>query len=118
MKFVYTGVGLAASATQRVQKAINNALEVGKDAEEEGKKVVDDLISDTQAKGTEIQERIKGSVNGTFSRINKLASNNDYDALKEKVEELEGQLETTAKKTTTRAKRTVKKVVKKVASEE
>ena len=47
-KFLYTGVGMVTSTIEKVQSKINELVDEGKLTENEGRKVVDDLLDDSK----------------------------------------------------------------------
>lgn len=108
-KVLYTGVGLVTVATEKVQSTVKDLVENGKLSEEEGKKVVDDLITDLDSKKEEFEGRVSGIVNKIVNSVD-LPSRSDFSTLKARIKELEAQLETneTAK--------SVKKVVRKAVA--
>ena len=96
-KFLYTGVGMVSHNAELLQKNIKVLIEKGKLSEEEGRKVVDDLIDDTNNKREEFEERLKGLVDGLLNRLD-LPSREEINSLKSRIAELEAEL--AASKTT------------------
>ncbi len=110
-KVIYTGVGIASAANERVQNHINEWVEKGKISEEEGKKVVDDLLSDTDAKKDEVENKVKDYVDAFLAKFD-FPTRKEVKELQVKVNALEAKLEATSKpapKTTTRKRATTKK---------
>lgn len=109
-KALYTGVGLVTIATEKVQDTVKGLVDNGKLSEEEGKKVVDDLISDLEAKREDFEGRVNSLVNKIVNTVD-LPSRSDFSTLKNRIKELEAQLE--EKETTASVKKVVKKAVAK-----
>jgi len=109
-KALYTGVGFVTIATEKVQDTITNLVENGKLSEEEGKKIVDDLMSDLESKKEGFESRVNGLVNKIVNTVD-LPSRTDFSTLKSRIKELESQLENS--ETTTSVKKVVKKAVAK-----
>ncbi|MBI1194105.1 MAG: hypothetical protein GC205_13180 [Bacteroidetes bacterium] len=85
---VYTGVGFAATATEKVQKTIDELVEKGKMPADEGRKVVDDFVKNNEDRREEWEERFKSSVKSIVDRFD-MPSKKDYEALTKRVEKLE-----------------------------
>lgn len=109
-KALYTSVGLVTIATEKVQETVSTLVDNGKLSEEEGKKVVDDLISDLDSKKEEFEGRVNSLVNKIVNTVD-LPSRSDFTTLKARIKELEAQLE--SKETTASVKKVVKKAVAK-----
>lgn len=109
-KALYTGVGLVTIATEKVQDTITNLVDNGKLSEEEGKKIVDDLISDLDSKKEEFEGRVSNLMNKVVDTVN-LPSRSDFASLKSRIKELESQLDNS--ETTASVKKVVKKAVAK-----
>ncbi len=109
-KALYTGVGFVTIATEKVQDTVSNLVDNGKLSEEEGKKIVDDLISDIESKKEDFEGKVNSLVNKIVNTID-LPSRNDFSTLKARIKELEAQL--ADDETTTSVKKVVKKAVAK-----
>ena len=90
-KFLYTGVGLVASTAEKVQTNINGTVEKQKSTENEGEKVVSDLMKDTEAKYNEMEERLRSTLDSALARFN-LPNKEEFNALKSRIAELETEL--------------------------
>ncbi len=104
-KLMYTGVGLVTTTTEKVQELVDELVEKGKLSNDEGKKVVDDLVTDTKTKRGEFEDRFRKGVEDVLSKFS-LPSAAEIKALTERIEALEAQLakkpaakRTSAKKT-------------------
>lgn len=107
-KFLYTGVGLVSHNAELLQKNLNELIEKGKLTEEEGRKVVDDLVDDTNHKKEEFEDRLRGMVDSILKKVD-LPSREELSSLKSRIAELEEELAATRakdeNKTTTTAKK-------------
>jgi polyhydroxyalkanoate synthesis regulator phasin len=96
---LYAGVGIASTATEKLEKEINNLVEKGKTSDSEAKKVVDEFISKT--------EKTYGEFETKFNEIVEkfgYAKTSEVTELKKRLEELEGKTKTTTTtKTTSKA---------------
>lgn len=90
-KFLYTGVGLVASTAEKVQSNINETVEKQKVNESEGEKVVTDLVKDTETKFSEMEERLRSTLDSALARFN-LPNKEEMSALKTRIAELEAEL--------------------------
>ena len=87
-KFLYTGVGIVASATERLQTVVDNLVEHGKMSEEEGKKVVDDVVDNTERKKDEYENRFRKLIDSAMSKI-QLPKADAYEKLEKRIRSLE-----------------------------
>jgi polyhydroxyalkanoate synthesis regulator phasin len=69
-KVLYTGVGLVASTTERLQHAVDDIVEKSKLSEEEGKKVVDDVVKNAETQRPLLENRFRDFVGTTLERFN------------------------------------------------
>jgi len=97
-KFVYTGVGLVSLTAEKLENSINSLVAENKISTEEGKKIVEDLMSKTEAKKDEFEAKLKEVTEGVVAKFDFLKKH-DYDALVQRVEALEAEV---AKKKTTK----------------
>ncbi len=109
-KALYTGVGLVTVASDKVQDTVKTLVDNGKMSEEEGKKVVDEFMTDLDSKREEFEGRINKIVNKIVNTVD-LPSRSDFSTLKSRIKELESQLE--SNETTQSVKKVVKKAVAK-----
>lgn len=90
-KFIYTSVGLVSHNAELLQKNVNDLIKKGKITEEEGRKVVDDLIDDTNGKKEEFEDKFKGLVSSVLKKLD-LPSREEMKGLKTRIAELEEEL--------------------------
>ena len=110
-KFLYTGVGLVASTAEKVQSNVNETVERQKVAENEGEKVVTDLVKDTEAKFNEMEERLRSTLDSALARFN-MPNKEEMNSLKARIAELEAEL--AKKEVTVVEAKTAKEVVEEV----
>ena len=65
-RVIYTGVGFVASTTERLQNVVDDLVEMGKLSEEEGKKVVDDVIKNTESHKGQYENRFKSLIDNAM----------------------------------------------------
>ena len=116
--FIYAGVGLATTTTEKAKETINDLVEKGKISDTEGKKIMDDFFKSTENTKDEFETKWK-KLNDTLTSKFDFISNKESDevkVLKSRIADLEEKLAANAKKVT--AKKTVKKepTTKKVAT--
>ncbi len=87
-KVLYTGVGLVASATEKVQQQVNDLVENDKISKDEGKKIVESFVKSTEEKKSELETRLNEMVEGIINKLD-LVRKSDIDDLIKKVERLE-----------------------------
>ncbi len=87
-KVLYTGVGIVAATTERLQSSIDELVEKGKLSEEEGKKVVDDVVKNAETQRPNIEGRFKKIVDAAFEKMN-LPQNDAFAKLEKRIKSLE-----------------------------
>ena len=86
-RLLYAGVGIAAEATEKIQKEVDKLVERGKVSDSEGKKIVDDFFAKTADKRDEFEGRFKEVVEKFgYSKSEEVAE------LRKRVEDLETKL--------------------------
>jgi len=114
-KVIYTGVGIASAANERVQASINEWVEKGKISEEEGKKVVDDLLTDTDSKKEEVESKVRDYVETFLAKFD-FPTRNEVKSLQEKLNALEAKLDASIETTTAQAEAKVTKAAPKTTT--
>lgn len=89
--FLYAGVGLAAMTTEKIQATVDELVEKGKISDSEGKKIVEDFLSNTESKSSEFEEKLRNISEEVISKFD-FMKNKEVDELKARVEELEAKL--------------------------
>jgi len=102
-KFIYTGVGLVAHTAEKIQQSVNKLIEENKISADEGKKIVDDFVKNTQTKKEEFEGQLK-------SITEKVVKGFNY-ARKEEIEELKGRIEALEKELKKNNSKTKKETV-------
>lgn len=100
-KFVYTGVGIVSETAEKVQHSIDELIEKGKISEDEGKKVVENVMADTKQKREDFEGKLKGMVDKMLAQFD-FPTRTEVESLNAKIAELEAKLATPVKKATTR----------------
>lgn len=86
-KLLYAGVGLAAEASEKFEKSINELVDKGKLNETEAKKNIDEFFSKT----AERRKEFEGKFNEFVEKYG-YSKNSDVQELRKRVEELESKL--------------------------
>ncbi len=98
-KFIYTGVGFVAHTAEKIQQSVEKLIKENKISAEEGKKIVDDFVKNTQTKKDEFESHLKAVV----SKFN-YAKEEELKALSKRVDVLEKELKKLSKPKTTKKK--------------
>ena len=85
---LYAGVGYAAKTSERVQKNVDDLVKKGKINEREGKKIVDHVVTNAEAKRKELETKL----NKVVDKYGK-AGINQIQSLTKKIQKLETELE-------------------------
>ncbi len=68
-KFINTGVGLFSQGNKAMQAAIEKLVKESKLSEQEGKKIVDDLLKNSEAKRADLEKQFKGLTDDLRTRV-------------------------------------------------
>ncbi len=90
-KFLYSGVGMVTATVEKVQSTVNKLVEEGKISENEGKKVIDDLLEDIDNKKDEYEGKARGLMENILAKFD-YPTRKEVAALEDKIAELEAQL--------------------------
>lgn len=90
-KTLLTGVGVAALTKEKMEEVAKDFVTKGKMSEEEGRALVEDLVSRSEESRMELQQQIESKVAAILEKMD-LAKKSDLDALRVKVERLEAAL--------------------------
>ncbi len=90
-KVLYTGIGIFASTTEKLQKAIDDLVQRGRLSEEEGMKVVEDVVKNTENKKEEYEGRFRRLIDTALSKLN-LPQGDTHDKLEKRIKSLEVKL--------------------------
>ncbi|MBX2840479.1 MAG: hypothetical protein KTR26_01810 [Flammeovirgaceae bacterium] len=93
-KFLYTGVGLVALTAEKIQKVVDELVKEERLTLDEGKKIVDDFVQNTESKKEEFESQMKTLTEKTVSSF-KFATVQQLDELRARIEALEAKQATT-----------------------
>lgn len=68
-KFINTGVGFLSQGNKRVQTALDKLVKESKISEQEGKKIMDDLLKSSEAKRTDLEKQFQGLADSLRDRV-------------------------------------------------
>lgn len=95
-KVLYTGVGLISATTERVQKSVDELIQQGKLSREEGRKVVDDIVKNTESKREEYEKRFRKLIDSAVSTVT-ADQEDEHAKLEKRIKSLEVKLGLLAK---------------------
>lgn len=93
-KLFYTGVGLTVSTKEKLEAKIKELVDKNKITAEEGKKIIDDFVSDFDKRKNDLESELKEFVKKTAQSL-KFAKKTDIDKINKKLDEIESKLEKT-----------------------
>jgi polyhydroxyalkanoate synthesis regulator phasin len=79
-KFINTGVGFLSQGNKAVQVAIEKLVKESKISEQEGKKIVDDLLKNSETKRADLEKQFKGLTADLKSRVTSKGKGQPADA--------------------------------------
>lgn len=91
-KLFYTGVGLTVSTKENIEKKVKELVDKNQITAEEGKKIVDEFITDFDKKKDDLEKELKDFVKKTAEKL-KFAKHNDLDDLNKRLDEIESKIE-------------------------
>ncbi len=86
-KVLLTGVGVAALSKEKIEDLARDLAEKGKMTEQEGKALVDQLLTSSDEARQDLQKQIEAKVQVVLEKMD-LAKKSEVDALKLEIEEL------------------------------
>lgn len=90
-KFLYTGIGLVALTAEKIQTTVDDLVSQSKISEEEGKKLVEDFLKDTEAKKEEFETKLKEVTEDVVEKFDFLRAD-ALETLQERIALLEDKL--------------------------
>lgn len=87
-KFVYTSVGLVSTTVEKMQKSVEKLVDEDKLSQDEGKKIVDDLFTNTESKAKDWENKLKELIEEVMTRMN-LGTQTQIKDLEARIAELE-----------------------------
>ncbi len=115
--FIYAGVGLASTTSDKLKETIDDLVEKGKISDTEGRKICDDFFKSTGEKKEEFESKLKKVQDDLTERFDFMKKDkNGIEALNKRIEDLEAKVvaaEKKAAKAAAAVKKTVTKATKK-----
>ncbi len=90
-KAMFTGIGVAALTKDKVEDVAKDFIEQGKMSEQEGKKLVDEIMAKSKESQEELALKIEASVNSALEKL-PLAKESDITVLQQQIDELKEKL--------------------------
>ena len=88
---LYSGIGFVAIMLEKMQQGIDDLINQGKISETEGRKIVEDFVSNLEAKKENLTTQVNSFSEEALSKITWL-KNQSLDELHQRIAELEVQL--------------------------
>ena len=97
-KFLYTGVGLAALTTEKLQETVDELVGKGKVSKDEGKKIIDDFTQSVEDRRSDFEKRMQEMVDSFTASVNlpKMASQEDIEDLNRRLAAIEAKIDAQA----------------------
>ena len=90
-KFLYTSVGLVSYTAEKMQEAVDRLVGEGKLSAEEGKRLVDDFVKNTEGRKNEFEGQLRAVTERVVNNFN-FASSSEVQDLKARIASLEARL--------------------------
>ncbi len=93
-KFLYTGVGLAALTTEKLQETVDDLVGKGKVSKDEGKKIIDDFVESVEDRRGDFEKRMQEMVDNFTASVNipKMATTEEMTEITRRLEAIEAKL--------------------------
>jgi polyhydroxyalkanoate synthesis regulator phasin len=91
-RFLYTGVGLVATAAEQVQKQVSEAVDRANVSEKEGERIVTDFIEDVRVQRDKVDGQWKDIIDKALERF-EFTSYEEVESLKSRVQKLSEKVE-------------------------
>lgn len=91
-RFLYTGVGLVATAAEQVQKQVSEAVDRANVSEKEGERIVTDFIEDVRVQRDKVDGQWKDIIDKALERF-EFTSYEEVESLKSRVQKLSEKIE-------------------------
>ena len=102
-KFIYTGVGLVSLTAETLKSSVDKMVEDSKLSTDEGKKMVEEFLKNTESKRDEFESQLKSLIEKVIANF-KFISEGDFKEVLKRLETLEGDVTATAKEAATKMK--------------
>ena len=96
-KFLYTGVGIVSTTAETLQKSVDEWIDKGSISKDEGKKIIEDFISEAGYKKEAYEGKVMDFVEKAKSKID-LPSREEIESLNARIADLEAKLANQSKK--------------------
>ncbi len=90
-KILYASVGLVSTTVEKIQFSVDKLVDEQKLSQDEGKKIIDDLVKNTEVKREEFESRIRNIVEEVMIRLN-IGSQSQIKDLQERLAAIEEKL--------------------------
>lgn len=87
-KGIYTGLGMISLTKDRVEEAVKKLAEESKLSEEEGRKLVDEILSQSEKEKAKIEKKIDDMIKVALEKLD-IPRRKDLEALEKKISKLE-----------------------------
>ncbi len=91
-KAMFVGIGIASLTKDKVEEIAKEFVEKGKISEQEGKKLVDELLARSDESKEAIRQQVDDRIQLAFQKMN-IARSSDIEELKQQIKELQTALE-------------------------
>ncbi len=102
-KFIYTGVGLVSLTAETLKSSVDKMVEDSKLSTDEGKKMVEEFLKNTESKRDEFESQLKSLIEKVVANF-KFISEGDFKEVLKRLETLEGDVTATAKEAASKMK--------------
>lgn len=99
-KALYTGVGMAVLTKEKAEEVVKELTQQAKLSEQEGKELLDGLLKQSEQARADFEARVDNAVLSVVKRLN-LASKDEVNSLRTKIDELSAKVEQTSGTTST-----------------
>lgn len=90
---ILTGIGIASLTKDKIEELAEKIIEESKLSEEEGRKLVDNLLKQSKEARKNLEEEVKKTVGDALEKLD-VPSRKDLEDLKIRIERLENQMGT------------------------
>lgn len=90
-KFIYSGLGLLSLTTTKIIETVEGLIKDRKITEEEGKRIMDDLINKSKGQRQEFEDQFR-SFSSKFEKASGTSAEEEIEKLRQRIEALEAQL--------------------------
>jgi polyhydroxyalkanoate synthesis regulator phasin len=91
-KAMFTGIGIASLTKDKVEEIAKEFVKKGKFSEQEGKKLVDELLARSDESKEAIRQQVDDRIQLAFQKMN-IARSSEIEELKQQIKELQAALE-------------------------